>query len=101
MTNTPNKPVIGFTTGDLNGIGLELILKTFSDHRMLEICTPVIFASAKALNFYKKSIPDSSFNYQTIKEFSRLNPKQVNLFSCWEDEVPITPGKLTEAGGQY
>lgn len=101
MTNTPNKPVIGFTTGDLNGIGLELILKTFSDHRMLEICTPVIFASAKALNFYKKSIPDSSFNYQTIKEFSRLNPKQVNLFSCWEDEVPITPGQLTEAGGQY
>ena len=101
MTNTPNKPVIGFTTGDLNGIGLELILKTFSDHRMLEICTPVIFASAKALNFYKKSIPDSSFNYQTIKEFSRINPKQVNLFSCWEDEVPITPGQLTEAGGQY
>ncbi len=101
MTNTPNKPVIGFTTGDLNGIGLELILKTFSDHRMLEICTPVIFASAKALNFYKKSIPDSNFNYQTIKEFSRINPKQVNLFACWEDEVPITPGQLTEAGGQY
>lgn len=101
MINTPTKPVIGFTTGDLNGIGLELILKTFSDHRMLEICTPVIFASAKALNFYKKSIPDCNFNYQTIKEFSRINPKQVNLFSCWEEEVAITPGQLTEEGGKY
>lgn len=101
MINTPTKPVIGFTTGDLNGIGLELILKTFSDHRMLEICTPVIFASAKALNFYKKSIPDCNFNYQTIKEFSRVNPKQVNLFSCWEEEVAITPGQLTEEGGKY
>lgn len=101
MTNTPTKPVIGFTTGDLNGIGLELILKTFSDHRMLEICTPVIFASAKALNFYKKSIPDCNFNYQTIKEFSRINPKQVNLFSCWEEEVAINPGQLSDDGGKY
>lgn len=101
MINTPAKPVIGFTTGDLNGIGLELILKTFSDHRMLEICTPVIFASAKALNFYKKSIPDCNFNYQTIKEFSRINPKQVNLFSCWEEEIAISPGQLTEEGGKY
>ena len=101
MTTTPTKPVIGFTTGDLNGIGLELILKTFSDHRMLEICTPVIFASAKALNFYKKSIPDCNFNYQTIKEFSRINPKQVNLFSCWEEEVAINPGQLSDEGGKY
>lgn len=96
-----NKPVIGVSCGDLNGIGLELIIKTFSDNRMLDHCTPVIFASNKALNFYRKSIHDIAFNYSSTKDFTRINPKQVNLFSCWEEEVVITPGQLNEIGGKY
>ncbi len=99
MTNY--KPVIGVTCGDLNGIGTELIIKTFSDNRILEHCTPVIYASNKVINFYRKSVPDFNFNYQIIKDYSRISHKQVNLFSCWEDEVIINPGQLTEAGGRY
>jgi 4-hydroxythreonine-4-phosphate dehydrogenase len=95
------KPVIGISCGDLNGIGLELIIKTFADNRILEQCTPVVFASNKAINFYKKGIPESHFNYQSTREFNRLNLKQVNLFSCWEEEVAITPGQLTDEGGKY
>ncbi len=96
-----NKPVIGITCGDINGIGTELIIKTFSDHRILEHCTPVIFSSNKLINFYKKSIPDAHFNYQSIKDFSRINPKQINIYQCWEDEIPVNPGQLTDVGGQY
>lgn len=95
------KPVIGISCGDLNGIGIELIIKTFSDSRILEHCTPVIFASGKAINFYRKSVPEANLNYQNIKEFNRINPKQVNLFNCWEEEVQITPGQLTDIGGKY
>src|ERR1700748_1521381 len=47
MRNQPNRPVIGISVGYVNGIGTELILKTFSDHRLLELCTPVIFGSNK------------------------------------------------------
>ena len=96
-----HKPVIGISCGDLNGIGIELIIKTFSDNRILEHCTPVIFASGKAINFYRKSIPETNFNFQNIKDFSRINSKQVNLFNCWEEEVQITPGQLTDIGGKY
>ncbi|MBL7739095.1 MAG: 4-hydroxythreonine-4-phosphate dehydrogenase PdxA [Chitinophagaceae bacterium] len=99
--NTPHKPVIGISCGDLNGIGIELIIKTFSDHRILELCTPVVFASNKAINFYRKSIHESNFNYQNTKDFTRLNHKQVNLFNCWEEEVVISPGQLTDVGGKY
>ena len=95
------KPVIGISCGDLNGIGTELIIKTFSDNRLLEICTPVVFASNKVINFYRKSIPEANLNYSIIKDFTRINPKQVNLFSCWEEEVPVTPGQLTDTGGKY
>ncbi|MFZ9694745.1 MAG: 4-hydroxythreonine-4-phosphate dehydrogenase PdxA, partial [Chitinophagaceae bacterium] len=96
-----NKPVIGISCGDLNGIGIELIIKTFSDNRMLEHCTPVIFASNKAVNFYKKTIPDCNFNYASTKELNRINHKQVNLFTCWEEDVEITPGQLTDIAGKY
>ena len=96
-----NKPVIGLTCGDVNGIGLELIIKTVGDSRLLEVCTPVIFASNKSLNFYRKALPDINFNFSSMKELGRVNHRQVNLFNCWEEEVAITPGLLNETGGKY
>lgn len=95
------KPIIGITCGDLNGIGTELIIKTFADNRILEHCTPVIFSSNKVINFYRKSMPEINFSFQTIKEYNRVNHKQVNLFNCWEEEVNINPGQLTPEGGKY
>jgi 4-hydroxythreonine-4-phosphate dehydrogenase len=96
-----NKPVIGISCGDLNGIGIELIIKTLGDPRILDICTPIIFANNKVINFYRKSVPDININFISIKDFSRINHKQVNLFNCWEEEVNITPGTLTDIGGNY
>jgi len=95
------KPIIGISIGDLNGIGAELIIKTLNDHRLLELCTPVIFASNKVINFYRKSVPDINFAYQSIKELNRISFKQINIFNCWEEEVGITPGQLSDIGGRY
>jgi 4-hydroxythreonine-4-phosphate dehydrogenase len=99
--SAPVKPIIGISCGDLNGIGTELIIKTFSDNRVLDHCTPVIFGSNKVINFYRKSVPELHFNYQSTREFTRLNNKQVNIFSCWEEEVPVNPGVLNDIGGKY
>lgn len=96
-----NKPVIGISCGDLNGIGLELVIKTCSDARLLEFCTLVLFANNKAVNFYRKGLADYNLSFQQIKDFSRLNPKQLNVFNCWEEEVAITPGELNDTGGAY
>ncbi|MEO6721734.1 MAG: 4-hydroxythreonine-4-phosphate dehydrogenase PdxA [Ferruginibacter sp.] len=96
-----NKPVIGLSCGDINGIGLEIIIKTIGDVRLLEICTPVIFASNKVLNFYRKALPDINFNFSSIKDATRINHKQINLYNCWEEEVAINPGILNEIGGKY
>lgn len=101
MNQTQQKPVIGITIGDVNGIGPELIIKTFSDVRILEHCTPVIFASNKVINFYRKSITESTFNYQIIKDLSRPFPKQLNIINCWEEDINVTPGSLNEIGGKY
>jgi 4-hydroxythreonine-4-phosphate dehydrogenase len=96
-----NKPVIGLSCGDVNGIGLEIIIKTVADSRLLEICTPVIFANNKVLNFYRKGIPEINFNFSSVKELGRVNHRQVNMYNSWEEEVAITPGVLNEIGGKY
>src|SRR5437870_9366029 len=101
MSSTENKPVLGFSCGDINGIRPELIIKTLSDSRLLEFCTPVVFASNKVINFYRKSVPDITFNFLSIKDLFRVNHKQINIFNCWEEEVPISPGTLNETGGKY
>ncbi len=101
MNSPQSKPVIGITSGDLNGIGIELIIKTFSDHRILDFCTPVVFASNKVINFYRKAIPEVNLNFNSVRDLSKLNPKQLNVLNCWEEEVSINPGQLNEPGGKY
>ena len=101
MNNDLQKPIIGFTCGDLNGIGIELIIKVLSDVRIMDICTPVVFASNKSINFYRKSLPEINFSYNSTKEFNKLSFKQPNVFNCWEEEVAITPGQLNDIGGKY
>ena len=96
-----NKPIIGITCGDLNGIGLEIIIKTLADKRILDFCAPVVFANNKVLNFYRKALTDIDINFTSTKELNRINNKQINLYNCWEEEVNITPGILNEIGGKY
>jgi len=101
MNTEIRKPVIGFTCGDLNGIGLELIIKSLSDSRILDFMVPVVFANNKSVNFYRKGLPEFNLNFAVLNDLSKLNPKQVNVFNCWEEEVEITPGELTATGGKY
>ncbi len=101
MSTENRKPVIGFTSGDINGIGIELIIKVLSDARLNEVCTPVVFANGKTLNFYKKTIGDINFSYSPVKDKTRLSLKQVNLYNAWEEEINITPGTLDNTIGKY
>ncbi len=100
-SSSENKPVIGISCGDINGIGIEIIIKTLADNRILDFCTPVVFGNNKVLNFYRKGLPDININFTTAKELNRINNKQVNLSNCWDEEVNINPGILNDIGGKY
>jgi len=97
---TDNRVIrIGISVGDLNGVGIELILKTFEDKRMYDLCTPVVFASEKSIAFYKKEL---KYNYPThnIKELSKIYDGRLNVLSVWSDMVKIQPGLPTEISGK-
>ncbi|TGV02205.1 4-hydroxythreonine-4-phosphate dehydrogenase PdxA [Flavivirga rizhaonensis] len=92
--------IVGISIGDLNGIGGEIVLKTFEDARILDFCTPVIFASAKTMNFFKTHFK-SGINFHNINNISQLTTGKVNVFNCWNDPVKIEFGKEDVTIGRY
>jgi 4-phospho-D-threonate 3-dehydrogenase / 4-phospho-D-erythronate 3-dehydrogenase len=95
-----NKPIIGITIGDFNGIGPETILKTLSDNRISHICTPVVYGSSKILNKYRKLLSFEEHSYNLVKSAEYINPKKPNIINCWEDDLEIEPGKVTQEAGR-
>jgi len=92
---------IGVTVGDINGIGPEIILNTFSDSRVISNITPVIYGSKKVFSEQKNAIElyDLQFNY--IQNATEAVKRKVNLIQLWEDDFQISPGKSTKIGGEY
>lgn len=92
---------VGVTIGDINGIGPELILKTFADNRMAKSLTPIIFGSGKVLSAHKKALGIKDFNYVKVNDASEAKNGKVNLVECWDEEVKIQLGHSTPNGGKY
>ena len=95
-----DKIKVGISVGDVNGIGIEVILKTFKDKRMLDFCTPILFGSSKVISFYKKEVAPN-MQIQTISDVKQVVDGKVNVVNVWKDEVSITPGQSNETGGKH
>lgn len=92
--------VVGISIGDLNGIGGEIVLKTFEDSRILDFCTPVIFASSKVMVFLKNHF-NSTINFNDINHLNQLTFGRVNVLNCWKEPVNIDFGKEDLKIGEY
>lgn len=92
---------IGISIGDINGIGLEVILKTVSHRNITEICTPVIYGSSKIVSYHKNIVGIEDFKFQGLRDARRLHTDKINIINCWQDNVNITLGKVSAEGGQY
>ena len=95
-----DKIIVGISIGDLNGIGIEVILKTFNDKRMLEFCTPVLFGATKAISYHKKAL-NLDVNVHGITSINQINHSKVNVLNIWKEEVQIELGKSTQISGKY
>lgn len=92
---------IGISIGDINGIGLEVIIKALNHSGMLNLCTPVIYGSSKVLSYHKNIVGLDDFQFSVTKSADRLKRGAVNIVNCWQDDVNITIGKLSESSGKY
>ena len=92
---------IGISVGDINGVGMEVVIKTFMDNRMMELCTPVVYGSAHLASTHRKALGITDFSFHRIKNIKEVNHKKANLLECWQEEVDIALGQSTENGGKY
>ena len=100
MVKKAENIIVGISIGDLNGIGPEVILKTFEDNRMLELCTPVIFANVKIVSFLKKNLAlDSSLH--GIDSLEQIVLGKINVLNVWKEGVNLEFGKIDEVVGKY
>jgi 4-phospho-D-threonate 3-dehydrogenase / 4-phospho-D-erythronate 3-dehydrogenase len=100
MVKKAENIIVGISIGDLNGIGSEVIIKTFEDFRMLELCTPVIFANAKLLSFVKK-IFNSTIAFHGIDKLDQVVSGKLNVLNVWSENVEINFGVDDEKIGKY
>jgi 4-hydroxythreonine-4-phosphate dehydrogenase len=91
---------IGITHGDINGIGCEVILKTLSDSRILELCTPVVYSSPKVIAYYRKALNLGNLNVHTIRSAEDAQDDRINTVNCLNDEIRVEIGKSTQQGGE-
>ena len=100
MVKKAENIIVGISIGDLNGIGSEVILKTFEDVRMLELCTPVIFANVKIISFLKKELK-LDLAIHGIDKIEQLVVGKINVLNVWREGVNLEFGKNDDVVGSY
>ena len=100
MSIKKNKPVIGISIGDINGIGPEVTMKALLDARVSKAFTPVIYAHGKALTFYRKLLNLEEFNFMQVKNAAEAHHKKLNVINVVEECPEIIPGVETVEAGR-
>jgi len=95
-----NRPRIGITHGDFNGIGYEVMLKALADNRMLELMSPVIYGQSKVASFYKKHLNLNDIHLNLVKDAGQAHPKRINIVNCTENDLKIEMGQSTPLAGE-
>ena len=99
-STTSQLPRIGLSQGDFNGISYEIMLKAFSDARMFETFTPVLYGQSKAFSYYKKNFGMDSPNYSLTRDVRQSWDKKFNIINIVENELKIEPGVPSELSAE-
>jgi 4-hydroxythreonine-4-phosphate dehydrogenase len=95
-----NLPRLGFSVGDLAGIGPEVIYKTLLDERLLKICTPVVYGTATALfDDFPTPADAEHLTFRQLRDAADIAPGRLNAVTCWDEDFVLAPGQPSPATG--
>lgn len=97
--NEKRKIRIGITQGDINGIGYEIIFKTFETPEMFDICTPIVYGSPKLASYHRKAL-ELDIAYNAVENIEQIEDGKLNIINCNNDDVHIELGNATKESGQ-
>lgn len=96
-----DKLKVGISIGDINGIGMEVIIKALSNSHIFQYFTPIVYGNTKVSSFHRKTMGANDFNFNVINSPDRAHDRRPNMINCWQEEVKIDLGQQTEEGGKY
>ncbi|HVW13008.1 MAG TPA: 4-hydroxythreonine-4-phosphate dehydrogenase PdxA [Mucilaginibacter sp.] len=96
-----DKLKIGISIGDVNGIGLEVIIKTLADNKIYDYCTPIVYGQTKIASFHRRTTGINELNFHVINHPGQAQQRKANMINCWEEDVKIDLGEINETGGKY
>ncbi|NDE62591.1 MAG: 4-hydroxythreonine-4-phosphate dehydrogenase PdxA, partial [Cyclobacteriaceae bacterium] len=99
MQTKKQRPILGISIGDVNGIGVEVILKSLSDARVYSSFTPVIYGHGRALTHYKKLLQLEEIQFTQIRSSDEIQPRKLQVINCMEECPEILPGVETQEAG--
>lgn len=95
-----HKIKVGITHGDINGVGYEVILKALEDPRMAELCTPVIYGSAKIASAYRKALQLGTVQLTQISSTAEAVGDANYIINVVGEDVKAEPGQSTPDAGK-
>lgn len=99
-TTMEERTKVAITQGDINGIGYEIILKSFADKYLFNFCVPILYGSPKVLAYYKKMLNLENLKHNTIRHVSEAQANQINVIDCNGDAIKVEIGQATKEGGK-
>lgn len=92
---------IGITLGDINGIGPEVVLKSFSREEIFKSCIPIVYGSGKVLGYHKNIVTDNNVSFVTATNPYSASEGKLNVINCSQEVTNINIGKATEESGRF
>lgn len=92
-------PVVAITPGDTNGVGYEVIMKTFAEPMMCELCTPIIYGNPKTMTYHRKAL-GIDVNYSVIQSPEDARKGRLNVLAVNDDELKIDFGQSSQEAGR-
>ncbi len=100
MQTKKQRPIIGISIGDINGIGPEVILKALADARVFANFTPLIYGHGKALSHYKKLLNLEDLYFTQVRSLDEIQHRKVNVINCQEECPEVIPGVESQEAGK-
>jgi 4-hydroxythreonine-4-phosphate dehydrogenase len=99
MSAKKQKPILGISIGDINGVGVEVTLRALADNRVFKSFTPLIYGHGKALTYYRKVMNLEDFHFTQISNLEDIHHRKVNVINVVDECPEVIPGVETlEAG---
>lgn len=92
---------LGISVGDLNGIGMEVIIKTFIEAKMTHFCIPIVYGSARTAGYHRKVLGVNDWSFNFINDAAEAHPRRTNLVNVWQDEVILNLGTADKEVGAF